>query len=120
MLLSVFSEVSEVSVRTEFNEHDVFSDERLLSFALTWREQDNPSGKSLKPTLDLVQVAGLFLWQQVGVGIFPGVDFVHEQGTEPASVSAAALRKPPTPERRWKKVWQKAQSDGENREVVDY
>lgn len=46
------------------------------------------------PTLNFIQVAGLFLWQQVGVGIFSGIDFVHKQGTEPAFV--AALWKPPT------------------------
>lgn len=31
------------------------------------------------PTLYFVQAAGLFLWQQVGVGIFSGMDFVAAQ-----------------------------------------
>lgn len=58
------------------------------------------------PTLNFIQVTGLFLWQQVGVGIFSGIDFVHEQGTEPAFV--AALWKPPTQkqdERSFTKAW---------------
>lgn len=46
------------------------------------------------PTLYLVQVAGLSLGEQVGVGIFPGIHLVHKQRAEPAFV--AALGKPPT------------------------
>lgn len=35
------------------------------------------------PTLYFVQAAGLFLWQQVGVGIFSGMDFVAAQWQTP-------------------------------------
>lgn len=50
----------------------------------------------LVPTLDFIQVGGLLLGEQVGVGIFPGVHFVHRRGgrTEPAS--NGALGKLPT------------------------
>lgn len=40
------------------------------------------------PTLYLVQVAGLFLGEQVGVGIFPGIHLVRKQRAEPAFVAA--------------------------------
>lgn len=40
------------------------------------------------PTLYFVQVAGLFLGEQVGVGIFPRVHLVHKQRAEPALVAA--------------------------------
>ena len=36
-------------------------------------------------TLDLVEVAGLLLGQQGGVGVLPGIHLVYEQRTEPAA-----------------------------------
>lgn len=38
-------------------------------------------------TLDLVEVAGLFLGQKIGVGILAGIHLVHKQGAEPAALS---------------------------------
>lgn len=37
---------------------------------------------STKPslTLEFVQTAGLSFGQEVGVGVFPGIDFAHEEG----------------------------------------
>jgi len=38
-------------------------------------------------TLDLVEVAGFFLGEQIGVGIFPGIHFVCKHGTQPAFIT---------------------------------
>ncbi len=38
-------------------------------------------------TLNLVEVAGFFLGEQIGVGIFPGVRFVCKHGTQPAFIT---------------------------------
>lgn len=47
-------------------------------------------GKAGRPTpqpltLDLIEVAGLLLGQQRGVGVLPGVHLVYEEGPEPAA-----------------------------------
>lgn len=48
-------------------------------------------------TLNFVQVAFLVFGQQVGVRIFPGINFPDKEGVEPAvlSVSAARCRNSP-------------------------
>lgn len=38
-------------------------------------------------TLDLVEVAGLFLGQKIGMGILAWIHLVHKQGAEPAALS---------------------------------
>lgn len=36
-------------------------------------------------TLDFVEVAGLLLGQQGGMGVLPGIHLVHKEGAEPAA-----------------------------------
>lgn len=56
------------------------------------RDRGEGSAAATKPslTLEFVQAAGLSFGQEVGVGVFPGIHFAHEQRFQPAVLTGTA------------------------------
>lgn len=70
-------------------------------------------------TLYLVEVAGFFLGEQIGVGISPGIHFVCKHGTQPAFITFIRKTSEDSQAKLFRQVFNKYINDANTQNILN-